>query len=162
MMGFDKKIQVWADEKKAKDLRHLAESVGISTSMAFRELIPHPTITDALIEFNLLNGNGKRTAIMNISLTTMNFFKSWMMKDRQYPIGLQVELLTGGLDPELKTALLYVRWAKAKRGVDGYRFELVPYKGKARFNIVIGPDDSDEAIEALKQEIIEYAEKLGL
>jgi hypothetical protein len=165
-----------------KALDALADYMGMSRSVAIRELIPPSAITIAAAEKlkleehewaeklksqNLEDSEGlfkrnTRLIILDMVITYVGRLAEQMINDSKHPIGLQYELLCGGEDPHIKTALLYAKWSRAKRGMSGYKFEQILYRGKARFTIVIGPGDTDEAIEVLKKRVLEYATKLGL
>ena len=86
----------------------------------------------------------------------LNVLNDFMRRDREHPIGPQIDIYCAGLDPEIKTAQLFQKWAKAKRGVEGYLFAKCFY-GDRDFTFVYGPDDDGEKIKAA---ILDYAEKL--
>jgi hypothetical protein len=92
----------------------------------------------------------------------VNQFIREMDEDYQHPIRLQREIVSAGHNPFAKAAQLYIIWNRAKRGVSGYRFEQILYHDKTQFNIAIGPEDTEEIVKNLKQQIIRYAEKLEL
>ena len=142
-----------------KNLDHLVDLTGTNRSIILRELIPSRPIIDAMYELANWQGRTSRFLAWDFSvLFSLNVLDGWMKKDREHPISIQVDIRCAGLDPEVKTALLFRKWAKAKRGVTGYYFDKVSYKERS-FNIVIGPDDTPEKIENLKAEVRDYAEK---
>lgn len=155
-------LQVRCGDEQLKSLDKLEDSTGMYRSEVLRELIPPAAVIEAMGEQAALQGRDKRNVARDIALSCVTQLAEQMVNDPNHPIGLQYEVLCGGMDPLIKTALLYTRWARAKLGTENYRFEQIVYQGKARFTIVIGPGDTDAAIDALKKQIVEYAEKLRL
>ena len=155
-------VRFVADKEIVKTLDLLAGKTGTNRSMVIRELIPPVAVIDAMAVQAALEGRDSRNIARDIAISCVCKLAREMTDDPDHPIGLQYELLCSGLDPFIKTALLYAKWARAKIGTEGYRFEQIIYKGKATFTIVIGPNDSDKAIEVLKKQICDFAEKLGM
>ena len=183
----EQRINVRLSDETFENLQYFAKQTPLTASMIIRELIQPPAVVDAIIENLILHsltymkgepiteGTERRlarpTTFQLQSLAIGKLVSEMLDKNEKYKIGIQYEILCGssvmykpGSDDDLNVTIaqLYRKWARAKRGVDGYHFEGVIYQGKERFNIAIGPDDSDETIELLKKEIVDYAEKLGL
>lgn len=162
-------LQIRVDKEILESLDAIVSKTHMNRSVVVRELIPPLEIIEAMTDDALLHKRSLRNMARDCMLPWTYRFTDQMLHDPQEKnedkkriITLQLMILTSGLDPEKKIALLYSKWSRAKRGVEGYRFEQIIYKRKAQFTIVIGPDDSDDAIENLKKEILKDAEKLGL
>ena len=163
MTAENKKITVVPlklDDDKLAVLDFMALVSGTNRSVVLRELIPDVSIAEAMFEHERLAGCGTgRHVVSNIAYNFVFTMSRLMIEDMEYPIRLQVDIVVSGIDPFIKASQLFMRWARAKQGVEGYLFDSVQV-GDREFFLAIGPDDSEKYIDSLKAKLIDYAKKL--
>ncbi len=171
----DNRVEIRLNDDKYSHLQYFSGSTGLSVSAIIRELIPSQGVVLALLENAVLEKFKQLEGVVIKDEKIYEKLPSYlirgclehliylMCKDARCGIEEQFNVLCKGFmgstdEVGEKIAEVFIKWARAKRGVNFYRFELVPYKGKARFNIVIGPDDTDEEIDSLKKQIVKLTD----
>jgi hypothetical protein len=145
------------ESRGIKNLDYLVRVTKKTRSIILREVVPPKYVIDSLCEMAVWQRRSTNLLTKDLfDFFCLNTLDSFMRRDREHPIGPQIDIYCAGLDPEIKTAQLFLRWARAKQGVEGYLFAKCFY-GDRDFTFVYGPDDDGEKIKAA---ILDYAEKL--
>ena len=158
-----------ADKQSALDA--LSNCTKMPLTQVLRELIPPLPVCEAMILRARMHSNSGRGVPSNIAYACVSHLIADMEKNPEHDCQLQMELYCGSFRETMaeeapgyneRIAMFYQKWVKAEMGDSFYRFEKVIYKGKARFPIVIGPEDTKTSIDAWKKQVVDYAKKLGV
>jgi len=156
----DERLVVLVSGRELKALDCLAEMGRMNRSAIVRGLIPPLVIAEAMVDLQRLQGMSGRFAAEDFfTLFSLNVLAGWMRHDEKNPIEYQLDSACSGDSPELKVALLFQVWSRAKRNIRGHWFEQVFYENRI-FHLVFGPGDTPEKVGALRAEILDYAKKL--
>lgn len=141
----------------------LKARTGATRTKDIRELIPREQMLIALEEKQLRMGQDHLSKPGGIYDIVALMLAEEMTNDPEHPIGMQVLYRQQDHEMAHGLSILYLQWAKAKRGADGYRFEQVEFNRKGmeiKFWVVVNEEDGPNNLPFLKDAILELAARI--
>ena len=160
-------LSVTIGPEHAEALEELAKCCGENISLVLRNLIPEPAEVEAANEFVALVGDSKERVLHFFSVAYVIMLERVMLEDTEKPIGLQLMLTRESyVDDRAKIIELFLTWARAKRGVKGYRFRrvIIAYdlvNKPMEYWVALSPSDSKEKLYHLREQMIRHVKELG-
>lgn len=145
-------------DRQMQCLDLLKERADATRTKIMRGLIPREQMQIALEEKQIRMGQHYLSKPGGIFDIVAQMLAEEMKNDKEHPIGMQVLSREVSIEMAHNISILYLMWAKAKRGVEGYQFEKITHEQNGmtlNFWVVVHKDDSNKNV--LKSEIIELA-----
>ena len=159
-----------AEQTRALSL--LTKYSGESSSYIVRGLIPSELEIEAADQFvRMMEAAGvmhrEKGELPNLFRSCLShFLQRVMIEDIKYPLGLQVSCISSTPASNDSLLRLFIAFARAKMGVDGYRFMHITIHhsdevADVSYNMVVSPEDTDTDIEDTKSRIYRHLKDMG-
>jgi hypothetical protein len=146
-------IQIRASKPELATLDYLADLVRTSRSNLLRMLIPYREIVDAFRCYYEAYNLDPKGIVDEFTGKAVDFLEQQMVCPSDSCISYQVQFVCKHPDRTRKVAELYCKWSKACRDIAGFRLDPVCLEDSKNFtHVAIGPDDSSDYIELVKDE----------
>jgi hypothetical protein len=128
-------------------------------SSLVRRLIPCRAVIEAVRHFYEAHDLDTKNMADEFTGRAVTFLEQQMIGQGDSCISYQVQFVCRYPDRVKKVAELFCKWSQAVRDIAGYRLDPICVRGEVYTHVAVGPDDSSDYIELVKDECQRLLEK---